>query len=566
MADLTQQQLEDSEYVEGLATDEEPLFLDLSDERQYRYALAAHERAGLTPENRPGLFKGLAVAREEHAENGPTGSVEVEEGWESRGLVTDVGLVPRTREVNANGFTGFVNGAEVIHSWLSVTTPNGAEVLAEGTESDFGNGTYLPVNADPVSGKVATPNMTATLTYSYKLRGSGWNVVRVSKNIRFVGTIDPVVVEPKKEGTLPAAKYIQIAIGRGNAAEKKDCDYWLAFNQNELAYYVPLTGNVEFELEPIAVGDMVLNSNVFIFARLARLTAAKEPKGGSKDLPIAEVQRLLKTFEVSGKTLKWRAPAPPKGRTNPNEHGETLNWGVWTEGNTGELVFLIIQMLVKLKAPAGEEKFGVANIESSFAEDKNPTDGTTLIEPLRFVWSCLAEGTPILMADGSRKPVELVDAGEMVRAGDGSDRKVVSTTLSEHRGTLLKLTAGYTELLVSRNHVVAKEDGSQAFAEDLEVGDTLRSVDGPVELTGVEEVEHDGRIGNLSLSEPGAAVDPGANSMFAGEGAGIEVGDFELQTDWEFRRSATKEAVLANLEPDLRQDYLNHLEEQAAVN
>ena len=564
MADLTQQQLEDSEYVEGLATEDEPFFLDLSDERQYRYALAAHERMGLTPENRPGLFKGLAAAREEHAENGPSGRVETEEGWESRGLVTDVGLVPTTRAVTANGFTGFVNGAEAIHSWLSVTSASGAEVLSEGTASVFGNGTYLPVSANPVSGKAASASMTAILTYSYKLKGSGWNVVRVPKNVRFVGNIDPVVVEPKKEGTKPQNKYIQIAIGRGNAAEKNDCDYWLAFDQNALAYYVPLVGNIEFELEPIAPGDMVVGSNVLVFARLARLTAAKEPKGGSKELPLAEVQRLVKTFEVSGKTLKWRAPAPPKNRTNPNEHGETLNWGVWTEGNTGELVFLIIQILVKLKTAPTEEKFGVINIESSFEEDKNPSDGTTLIEPLRFVWSCLAEGTPILMADGSRKPVELVDAGELVRAGDGRERKVVSTTLSEHHGTLLKLTAGGAELLVSRNHVVTKGDGEQAFAEDLKVGEALRSADGPVELTGVEEVDHEGRIGNLSLSEPGAPVDPAANSMFAGEG-GIEVGDFELQTDWEFRRSATKEAVLANLEPDLRQDYLNYLEEQAAA-
>jgi hypothetical protein len=556
VAELTQQQLEDAEYVEGLVTDGEPFSLDLSDDRQYRYLLAAHEQAGHTPENRPGMFEGLAAAREEYAQSPPAGVEVAEDGWESGGAVTDVGLAEGTPAAASNGFVGFLNGAEAVNSWLTVKPTGGTQLLATGEASDYGNGSYVPVIATPEPGQTATSAMTASLVYSYKLKNEPWKAQTVVRKVTFVGEKDPVVDQPKKEPwTPPGNKFIQIAIGRG--AYEPDCDYWLAFNPNEVAYYVPFVGHAEF---PSALPTpLTYNGNVFIASRLARLTQQKEPKGGSKPLPPAEAKRLVESMQVSGNTLSWSAPAPPKGHP-PSEHGNTLNWGVWPGGYNGELVFLYLQITVKLTE--NPDTFGIINVESSLKEEENPTDGTRLILPLRFVYSCLAQGTPILLANGERKPFELVERGEMVRAGDGGERQVASNRIGRYVGKMVKLAAGETEIVLSRNHVVTKGDGQQCFAGDLRVGDTVGSAEGPVELTVAEEIDFDGFIGNLSLSEPGEPVDPARNSMIAGEPGGITVCDYEVQADWEARQSLGKEAVLENLDPALHQDYLNYLSEQ----
>lgn len=562
MAELTQQELEDFEYVEGLSTEEEPFVLDLSDERQYRYLIAAHERGGLTPENRPGLFAGLAAAREEHAKNKPVGLAPSADGWESGGAVTDVGIAAGSRSPAANGFTGFLNGAEQVRSWLVVRPAGGSEILSEGFAEELGNGSYVPVVATPEPGKTAPAKMTATLTYSYKLNEqTPWEGASVRRTVTFLGNQDPIVEQPKKEGTLPANKYIQIAIGRGQGPVD-DCDYWLAWEPTKVAYYVPLVGHVDFTPAPPPKSKLEYNGNVFIAARLARLTEQKKPLGGTKQLPAAEAKRLFDSIQVSGNTMSWNMPAPPKNH-KPDEHGNTLNWGEWPGGNNGELIFLYVNIMVKLTE--NPDTYGFINIESSFEEEDNPTDGKTLIMPLKFVYSCLALGTPILMADGSWKPFEEVERGEMVRVGDGSERKVTTSRVGRYRGKMLKLGLGETEMVLSRNHLVAREDGTNCPADELKVGDRLKSMDGSVELTGLKEIDFDGHIGNISLTEPEEPTDPARNMLFAGKPGGIQVGDYELQTEMEYRRTRGKEAVLASLDPAYHQDYLNYLEEQAAA-
>jgi hypothetical protein len=205
--------------------------------------------------------------------------------------------------------------------------------------------------------------------------------------------------------------------------------------------------------------------------------------------------------------------------------------------------------------------FAFPTVQSSDFPDTNPLDGTMYIPPLAFVWSCLADGTPVRMADGSDKPIEEIERDEVVRGPDGSERTVDYTRIARHRGPALRLTTEAGEVVMSPNHLVLTPDGVR-FAEELAAGDEVVGESGPMRITDTCEEEFDGLLCNLALSAPGEPPDPDRNCYLA---SGIAVGDYELQTEREFNRRLTKEAVLARLAPEYHQDYLNHLEEQAAV-
>lgn len=560
MTQLTAQQLDDAAFVESLANGDQPLLLDLSDERQYRYAAAMHEIAGHTAESRPGLFAGLEAAREVHAENGPGDPAPSSGPWQSGGVVTNLGLSSTVQgAAAAAGFTGYVEGALQVNAAMVVVPSNGGAVLASGSSSDFGDGTYVPVVTNPVQGQSAASSMRASLVCSYQLKaGEQWKTEVVPLSAQLGTQGDPEVEQPKTQSWTTHPAYIKVAVGRGEG-DPNDCDYWLGKPGEPSNYYVPFKGYVDFSSPPPSATSLQLNQNVFISGKLAR--CSMDGKGGHKDLPASEAQLLFESLQVSGNRMSWNRSAPS---WEPGQdyagHGNSINWED-VEWATKELDYLTIQFQVLLSS--NPVQWGVATVQSSDQKDPDPMDGTKNIPPLQFVYSCLAEGTLILMADGSRKAIENVQRGELIKAGDGTEREVACSYLGYYTGKVLEITAGES-IVLSHNHVVAKAGGEHCFASELQAGDTVNSPEGPVEVTSVREVDFDGALCNLSLSEPGAPVDPSRNSMFAGP-SGIEVCDYEVQGVWESRGRTSKEAVLAALEPEYHPDYLNYLAEEEAA-
>jgi hypothetical protein len=361
---------------------------------------------------------------------------------------------------------------------------------------------------------------------------------------------DPVVTHPNQHQRAISSPYIRIALGRGQNTEL-DVDYWYWYGAGTTIYAIPWVGYVDLVAPPVT--PLVLNQNLFIFGTLAR---SGVNQGGYANLPNSEVQKLFGALQPSGNRLAWTL-APPADAPPWGSMGNPLIWGDlhWA---SREADYVTIQISVQLQ---GQAQPAVFIVQSPLSPDSDPLDGTTNIPPLQFLWSCLAAGTRVLLADGSWLPIEEVARGTVVRRADGSEAAIESTTQFRHVGDVLRLRIDRDqELVLSHNHLVATPEGLRPAGE-LAVGATVNVVGGGTATLVAADVEaFDGLLCNLSLSAPEVEPDA-ADTILA---AGIEVGDYELQVSYEATWRTDPERILAQLEPQYHDDYRAYLSEISA--
>jgi hypothetical protein len=555
---LTPQQLADAAQVASLARDNEVVVLDLSDDCQRRHLLAMHELGGITRESRPGMFAVLEEGVDQAAATEAALGVADDQGFLSGALITDISLLQDTQLASATGFIGFLNGAYLINASM-VVTPTGSDVVLATTksQSQVKDGTYLPLLALPVTDQSPPKALTATLTYSWLPDPNGkWSHASVSRSVTIGNNANPVVWAPKKHqtGHLPT-DYIRIALGRGAPGDNTDdVDYWFGYGTDVTEYLTPLWGYADFPGE--IQTPLKLNENLFVFGVLNRGSGGTV--GGFKFLPDTEQQHVARASEASGNRLSWNLFPPDLEKKTV---GDSINWGQlqWT---SGEADYLTVQVQVNSMVE-GEWQPVTATVQSSDGKDEHAMDGSLKIEPLQFLYSCLAAGTPIRLADGSEKAIEELVRGDQVAGPDRAVREVHSTVIARHRGRALRLafSAGTASggLVLSHNHPVRTPSGMKK-AEWLAPGDEVCTADGVGKVQAVEAVDFDERLCNASLSAPGVQVtDPAQNTMFA---AGLEVGDFEVQLSALRDERRNPEVILAELDPRYHQDYRNYLAEQ----
>ncbi len=298
-----------------------------------------------------------------------------------------------------------------------------------------------------------------------------------------------------------------------------------------------------------------LNRNMFIYGILSRGSGGT--LGGFRLLPDAELQRIADASQASGNRLSWNLFPPDLAKKT---EGNSINWGElqWT---SGEADYLTLEVQVNAMVEGKWQPIS-ASVQCSDQPDTNRLDGNLKIPPLQFLYSCLAAGTPIRMADGTQKAIEDLVRGDQVAGPDGARREVQSTVIARHRGKVLGLTFDGGRLVLSHNHPVRTPSGLQK-AEWLEVGDEVRTADGLGTVRQVETLDFDDRLCNASLSTPGLPVaDPAQNTMYA---AGLEVGDYEIQLSTLRDERSNTEVILAELDPRYHEDYRNYLAEREAA-
>ena len=129
---------------------------------------------------------------------------------------------------------------------------------------------------------------------------------------------------------------------------------------------------------------------------------------------------------------------------------------------------------------------------------------------------CFVAGTPVVMADGSRKPIEQVTVGEEVLAhnpatGSEEPRVVVEALVHEEVGTWRVSTSDGGSVTTTATHPFLVEDGGWVAARDLRPGDRLhRAIPG---AGGTPE----------ERGTPGAAAPDGAPDVAASDGAPVTV-------------------------------------------
>lgn len=137
------------------------------------------------------------------------------------------------------------------------------------------------------------------------------------------------------------------------------------------------------------------------------------------------------------------------------------------------------------------------------------------IPQITIKWGCLAEGTEILMADGTQKIVENIRIGDLVKT-DGGIVKVTNMWSGKEEECLLVRADNGRELIMTKSHPVLTAEGWKQAGE-LICGDVLKTESGGAAVCEIERVPK-----TVTVYNP----ETGGKIIYAN---GFAVGDFTLQ-------------------------------------
>ncbi|ALU45959.1 Hint domain-containing protein [Pseudoalteromonas rubra] len=187
--------------------------------------------------------------------------------------------------------------------------------------------------------------------------------------------------------------------------------------------------------------------------------------------------------------------------------------------------------------------------------------------PLQVVYSCLAKGSLITLANGKQVPIEQLSVGDTVLGASqfAPDQhiplEIEDISIGVEAIPMVKLTtASGKTLLLTESHPVVTVSGLSAWANKVEAGDQIRTQGGIEMITGVEEVKYNDNVYNLKLKRTSSDEKHVTGETFTMFANGFQVGDLATQSDTEFSDSEiTTQDVLSNLPEAWHQDYLNSL-------
>lgn len=185
--------------------------------------------------------------------------------------------------------------------------------------------------------------------------------------------------------------------------------------------------------------------------------------------------------------------------------------------------------------------------------------------PLQFSYSCLAEGSLILMADGSSVAIESLNIGDLVTGASEFSPKtqetlrIVDISVGVEHLPMIQITTDAGQVLtLTESHPVLREGGQPVWALNIEKGDKIQVNGGLATVTGYEKVDYKDNVYNLKLERVNGETEQGESFvMFAN---GISVGDLAMQSENEFdTHKESVEDVLKRLPVEWHTDYLNSL-------
>ncbi|MER2473699.1 Hint domain-containing protein [Photorhabdus laumondii] len=167
-----------------------------------------------------------------------------------------------------------------------------------------------------------------------------------------------------------------------------------------------------------------------------------------------------------------------------------------------------------------------------FSYTNNPgskkSESQLIYPPIQIQYGCIAEGTLIDMADGSKLAVENIRPGDKVLTKQG-DILQVKERIVGHDTEFVDLTYNNGEQIsLTPTHPVSTSQGI-VKAEDLKVGDTIHTLDGQITLTSVKQRKSEPlNVYNFVLEKTDSQSEllPEDAVLSAG---GILVGDNNLQ-------------------------------------
>ncbi len=149
-------------------------------------------------------------------------------------------------------------------------------------------------------------------------------------------------------------------------------------------------------------------------------------------------------------------------------------------------------------------------ISSSAIEHKDPS--YKQIKPIEIQWGCFAKGTKITMSNGTAKPVETIQKGDIVRTMNGT-AKVTSIVKGEESRMIVISTAHGNRLILTKDHPVLTENGWKT-ASELSAADRLLTSSGTDRISELHFCNYHGTVYSFSIDSDDAIL---AECIYAGD-------------------------------------------------
>ena len=159
---------------------------------------------------------------------------------------------------------------------------------------------------------------------------------------------------------------------------------------------------------------------------------------------------------------------------------------------------------------------GVVGILFS-SEEEQQGEKTGKLKPISFLWGCLSKDTPVLMEDGSFRPVCELEPGDKVRNKDGEAVSITRVTTGREEMLVVIRTETGKIIKVTKDHPILTDKGMKRADRICYLG-KVATADGLEEVTELYAEDYGDLIYSLSFDEP-QIINSG----------GIYTGDFEIQ-------------------------------------
>ena len=465
-----------ADYMNALAPESGWMEYDFSDSRQHEYALMMTSKFW-DAKRYPGLFHILEMKRQRNRDglNVLRNENVDENDFQDMFSVTSFGPDKQLNLMTSGGVGTLVGGYKTLTLTLLVTDEQG-NVMASGSSCDM-MGSFLTVDALPQGGGTQSTKVFSQLFYSGIDKNNN-PVSGMTEKVPYFNASIPEITAPVKSCKDPyVTGAVNIGLGRlwTDPDVGKKLDYvWNESNTQNPVGRIPFVGSVVFQA-PIQPNGFIKRMTIWV---------GNMSSGGAVKLSPADEKHVRSKFTVDPNDnckLNWNLP----GGTSVENPGDPI---VFTKVPwvTDMKTYFNCQIIVALTNGA----LGMASIMSR-VESGGVPNGLLLIDPISFVWHCLAEDTLVSMADGSRKKISDIVTGEKVVVDNKGRFAVVEYTLrGAHYGEVLRIHTreGY-EIITTSAHVFIGDNGLVP-ASDLKVGDALLTVDGERNIDIVEVINN----------------------------------------------------------------------------
>jgi hypothetical protein len=308
-----------------------------------------------------------------------------------------------------------------------------------------------------------------------------------------------------------------------------DCDYAAI---GELKAKIPVKGSVTFAF-PI----QQLNNNNNTYVKLV------EENGGPHEMELTNFYDWLQINPNDTRQVSWDIPR---------------DLGVF-EGILFQR-YEDVDFFLSIDAQIARPGKGTTNasIMMSSVTDKT-TPNMPTVSKIQLVWSCLAKGTQIRLADGTGAKIEELTTDHSVMTnGSGLAFDVVDMSVGIENTPMVRIEddQGHS-LLLTKTHPVVTVDHGVLWAEELAVGTKVKTESGVATLVKVEREMYEGSVHNIKL-DPGRYADElpyKGSTMYAN---GFLVGDLAMQRAYTFKDKEDRDAnVLERIPAQWHTDYKN---------